>query len=89
MMELNPEALGRWHLGVLWDSAPDLENSSSKTNSLSPYITWWPSEFNRLRLQYTRGDDEVHETPWHDGNQFYLQWTTVLGSHSHGFRERR
>ena len=88
-MEFNSGDMGRWHLGLLWDSAPDLENPSAETTSLSPYLTWWPSEFNRIRLQYTHGDDEVGEVSWHEGRQVYLQWTTVLGSHSHGFRERR
>ncbi len=86
---LNPEIQGRWSLGLLLDSAPDLENPDNKTFSVSPYISWSPSEFNRLRLQYTHGSDDVGETAWHEGNQFYLQWTTVLGSHTHGFRERR
>lgn len=85
---LNPEIQGRWNLGVLFDTAPDLENPSNKTVSVSPYISWSPSEFNRLRLQYTNGSDEVGEAAWHDDHQFYLQWTTVLGSHTHGFRER-
>lgn len=86
---LNPEIQGRWSLGVLFDSAPDLENPSDKTLSLSPYISWSPSEFNRLRLQYTHGWDDVGGAAGRDGAQFYLQWTTVLGSHTHGFRERR
>ncbi|MDE0031583.1 MAG: hypothetical protein OXU75_00360 [Deltaproteobacteria bacterium] len=88
-VNLNPEVQGRWSLGLLLDSAPDLENPSDTTLSLSPYISWSPSEFNRLRLQYTHGRDEVGEVAGHDGAQFYLQWTTVLGSHTHGFRERR
>ena len=76
-MEFNSGDMGRWHLGLLWDSAPDLENPSAETTSLSPYLTWWPSEFNRIRLQYTHGDDEVGEVSWHEGRQVYLQWTTV------------
>ena len=86
---LNPEIQGRWSLGLLLDSAPDLESPSDRTLSLSPYISWSPSEFNRLRLQYTQGWDDVGEVAGQDGAQIYLQWTTVLGSHTHGFRERR
>ncbi len=86
---LNPEIQGRWSLGLLLDSAPDLESPSDTTLSLSPYISWSPSEFNRLRLQYTHGWDDVGEVAGQDGAQIYLQWTTVIGSHTHGFRERR
>lgn len=88
-LDFNPEILGRWNLGLLLDVAPDLEKPAAKTRSLSPYISWWPSEFHRLRLQYTHGWDKVMETPDHEGSQIYLQWTAVLGSHSHGFRERQ
>ena len=88
-LDFNPEILGRWNLGLLLDVAPDLEKPAAKTRSLSPYISWWPSEFHRLRLQYTYGWDKVMETPDHEGSQIYLQWTAVLGSHSHGFRERQ
>ncbi len=87
---LNPEIQGRWSLGLMLDSAPDLENPTNKTQSVSPYISWSPSEFNRLRLQYTDGRDDVGgAASGNDGGQFYLQWTTVFGSHTHGFRERR
>ena len=86
-MDLNPEVHGRWSVGLLFDSAPDLEHPSHKTSSLSPYVTWSPSEFNRLRLQYTRGWDRGGEARG-ESNEVFLQWTTVLGSHTHGFRER-
>ena len=87
--DVNPELPGKWSMGLLLDSAPELEHPDETTLSLSPYITWAPSEFNRLRLQYTHGWDDVGESAAHDGAQVYLQWTTVLGSHTHGFRERR
>ena len=88
-VDFNPEVMGRWNLGLLLDVAPDLENPRAKTRSLSPYVSWWPSEFHRLRLQYTHGWDKVGETPGHDGSQIFLQWTTALGSHTHGFRQRQ
>jgi hypothetical protein len=46
------------------------------------------SEFNRLRFQYSYLDDQVREEKAERGHQFFLQWTTVLGSHTHGFRTR-
>ena len=48
------------------------------------YITWFPSEFQRLRLQYNRSDLGNAQ----DAHQFFLQWTAFIGSHSHGFSER-
>jgi hypothetical protein len=39
-------------------------------------------------LQYSYLDDNVREEKTERGNQFFLQWTTVLGSHTHGFRTR-
>jgi hypothetical protein len=50
----------------------------------SPYVTWFPSEFQRLRLQYNRSDRGNAQ----DANEFFLQWTVFLGSHAHGFSER-
>ena len=51
-------------------------------------MTWNLSEFNRLRFQYSYLDDNVREEKSEHGNQFFLQWTTVLGAHTHGFRTR-
>src|SRR5436309_5615282 len=48
------------------------------------YLTWFPSEFQRLRLQFNRSDRGNAQ----DANEFFLQWTAFLGSHSHGFSER-
>ena len=85
--DVNPELPGKWSMGVLLDSAQERANPSNETVSLSPYITWSPSEFNRLRLQYTHGWDDG-DRPQYEGSQVFLQWTTVIGSHTHGFRQR-
>jgi hypothetical protein len=77
-----------WSAGFLFDNAPSLSSPGKKTNSYSPFITWNLSEFNRLRFQYSYFDDKVREEKSEQGNQFFLQWTTVLGSHTHGFRNR-
>jgi hypothetical protein len=77
-----------WSAGFLFDNAPSLSSPGKKTNSYSPFITWNLSEFNRLRFQYSYFDDNVKEEKAESGNQFFLQWTTVLGSHTHGFRTR-
>lgn len=77
-----------WSTGFLFDYAPSIEEPAKKTLSYSPYLTWNLSEFNRLRFQYSYFDDKVRAERNERGNQFFLQWTTVLGAHSHGFRTR-
>ena len=77
-----------WSAGFLYDNAPSLASPGKKTHSYSPFLTWTLSEFNRLRFQYSYLDDQVREDKAERGNQFFLQWTTVLGSHTHGFRNR-
>lgn len=83
-MKLNRE----WSTGFLYDNAPSLASPGKKTQSYSPFVTWTLSEFNRLRFQYTYGNDNVNESKNDNGNQFFLQWTTTLGAHSHGFANR-
>jgi hypothetical protein len=73
----------RYYPGFLFDFAQDLNRIQGETKGYSPYFTIWLSEFNRLRLQYTYNDE-----PKNHENQFFLQWTAVLGSHVHGFRDR-
>ena len=77
-----------WSAGFLYDNAPSISSPGKKTMSYSPFVTWNLSEFNRLRFQYSYFDDNVREDKLERGNQFFLQWTTVLGSHTHGFRTR-
>jgi hypothetical protein len=83
-MKLNRE----WSAGFLYDNAPSLASPGKKTQSYSPFLTWKLSEFNRLRFQYSYGNDNVNESKADGGNQFFLQWTTTLGAHSHGFANR-
>jgi hypothetical protein len=77
-----------WSTGFLFDYAPSLEKPGLKTVGYSPYVTWNMSEFNRLRLQFTHADDRVREDKSERGNQVFLQWTTVIGAHTHGFLSR-
>jgi hypothetical protein len=77
-----------WSTGFLFDYAPSIESPGKKTKSYSPFLTWNISEFNRLRFQYSYFDDNVREDKADRGNQFFLQWTTVIGAHTHGFRGR-
>jgi hypothetical protein len=77
-----------WAAGFLYDNAPSISSPGKKTIGYSPFVTWNPSEFNRLRFQYSYLDDKVREEKAERGHQFFLQWTTAIGSHSHGFRTR-
>jgi hypothetical protein len=77
-----------WSTGFLFDYAPSIDNPAKKTKGYSPFLTWNLSEFNRLRFQYSFLDDKVREEKAERGHQFFLQWTTVIGAHTHGFRGR-
>jgi hypothetical protein len=77
-----------WSTGFLLDYAPIIENPGQRTISYSPYLTWNLSEFNRLRFQYYYLSNNFHADKAEAGNQFFLQWTTVIGAHTHGFLSR-
>src|SRR5581483_6410131 len=80
---------------------PTSNRYNSKT--FAGYVTFEITEFNRLRLQYSRIENSFPGTltmipgtdfaendlvGLHRGNLVMLQWTTVLGNHVHGFRGR-
>jgi hypothetical protein len=69
--------------GFLFDWAESIDPGVGDTFAYSPYVTLWASEFQRFRLEYTR-----FEAPGDHENQFFLQWTVIIGSHVHSFRDR-
>jgi hypothetical protein len=73
----------RYYVGFLFEYVQDLDRLLGPTKAYSPYLTIWTSEFQRLRLQYTRLD-----APDRADDQFFLQWTIIMGSHVHSFRDR-
>jgi hypothetical protein len=73
----------RYYPGFMFDYQQALDRQQGDLASYSPYFTIWLSEFQRLRLQYTYLTE-----PANHESQFFLQWTGVLGSHVHGFRDR-
>ena len=75
----------RYYPGVLFEYVQDIDRPASRTWALSPYFTIWASEFQRLRLQYTRLETNA---PKQTDDQFFLQWTIIMGSHVHSFRDR-
>lgn len=82
-----------WTAGFLFDWMQNLPGVAAApyarpdTFRYSPYLTWKPSETQLLRLQYSF-TDERRASGRADDHAVYLQWTYVLGSHTHGFRDR-
>src|SRR5713226_9265996 len=78
-----------WSAGFQVDYAPFVETPGRRTMSYSPFLTWNLSEFNRLRLEYYYLNNNFrHPDKAENGNQVFLQWTTVIGAHTHGFLTR-
>jgi len=73
----------RYYPGFMFDYQQALDRQQGDLASYSPYFTIWFSEFQRFRLQYT-----YLTQPGNHESQFFAQWTAVLGSHVHGFRDR-
>jgi hypothetical protein len=77
----------RYYPGLLYEWVQDIDRPSLSTWAISPYFTIWLSEFQRVRLQYTHlWSNRPGERPSDD--QFFVQWTAVIGSHVHSFRDR-
>ena len=74
----------RYYPGFLFEWVEDLAHPGRVTNAYSPFFTVWASEFQRLRLQYTHLDAPRQRPE----DQFFLQWTIIMGSHVHSFRDR-
>lgn len=73
----------RFSTGLRFDYSEAIDGDNDLAKTVSPFITWQPSEFQRLRFQFdnTWGDEQTNQ-------RFTLQWTAFIGSHSHGFAQR-
>jgi hypothetical protein len=73
--------------GFLFQWVEDPINPLLQTYSYAPYLTYNPSEFQTLRLQYSHVDprNDLTLKPY---NAVYLQWTFIIGRHVHGFKQR-
>jgi hypothetical protein len=73
----------RYSVGARFDYSEAPDNMRDLAETVSAFVTWKPSEFQRLRFQFdnTWGDDPTNQ-------RFTLQWTAFIGSHSHGFAQR-
>ena len=74
----------RYSVGVRADYAEDPFGDVNRQQTYSAFVTWLPSEFQRLRFQI----DQIEPTDGDNDQRFTLQWTAFLGSHSHGFSMR-
>jgi hypothetical protein len=66
-----------WRVGMRYDTVDaDLEDPGRSSTRSSAMLDWSPSEFSRLRLQYTN-DRVLPETD----HQWYLQYIMSIGAH--------
>ena len=77
----------QWTAGFLFESVENPQDNHAQTFAYSPYITWALSHWNQLRLQYTHTANNA-TTGLRDDDAIYLQWSWIIGSHSHGWQER-
>jgi hypothetical protein len=77
----------QWSAGFLFDWVQNAQDHNQQTFAYSPYITWALSHWNQLRLQYTHSTYSGPSSP-PSGDAVYLQWTWIIGSHSHGWQAR-
>jgi len=73
----------RFSAGMRFDYSQSPNEQTDLANTVSAFLTWMPSEFQRLRFQFD--DSWGHEQT---NQRFTLQWTAFIGSHSHGFAQR-
>ncbi len=77
----------QWSAGFLFDWVQNAQNHDDQTFAYSPYITWAISHWNQLRLQYTHTDHNA-VSGLHPDDAIYLQWSWIIGAHSHGWQQR-
>jgi hypothetical protein len=69
----------RWIAGARLDWVEDQREAGHQYWGVSPYLTFWQSEFVRLRGQYSFRDHNRHGTD----QRFELQLTFAAGPHKH------
>jgi hypothetical protein len=74
----------RYSLGVVGDYAEALSGPTDCQRTYSAFASWFPSEFQRLRVQF----DQIDADGTDDDQRLSVQWTAFLGSHTHGFATR-
>jgi hypothetical protein len=77
----------QWSAGFLFDYVQSAENHDNETVAYSPFVTFALSHWNQLRLQYTH-TDRSGISGLRSDDAVYLQWTWIIGAHSHGWTQR-
>jgi len=77
----------QWSAGFLFDYIQSAQNHDDETFAYSPFVTFAWSHWNQLRLQYTHTDRSAVSGLKPD-DAIYLQWSWIIGSHSHGWTQR-
>lgn len=68
-----------WIAGMRWDRVEDQRVAGLDYWGLSPYLSFWQSEFVRLRGQYSYRDHNLYGSD----HRFELQFTFAAGPHKH------
>ncbi len=77
----------QWTTGLLFDWVENAQNNCDKTSAYSTFITFALSHWDQLRLQYTYTDHNSVSGLRPD-SAVYLQWSWIIGAHSHGWQQR-
>ena len=76
-----------WSGGFLFEFLQNDQDNSARTFGYSPYLTWAMSHWNQVRLQYTHTQPNA-ATGNLPNDAVYVQWTWIIGAHSHGWQAR-
>ena len=76
-----------WSAGFLFDWLQSAADKNAETYAYSPFVTYALSHWNQLRLQYTHTEPSA-STGLRPDDAIYLQWSWIIGAHSHGWSQR-
>lgn len=74
-----------WRGGAMVDLTEDQDNDRLLTKTVTPFLTYDVTEFQRLRATFA---ESWTNAPGPKTHTIALQWTAVFGNHVHGFRDR-
>lgn len=75
-LQFQVQPSNRWYFGTRLDYVLEGEKSNANRN-YSAIVTFFPSEFSRLRFQWNRKDNDGEERE----HRFFLQFTWSIGPH--------
>lgn len=75
----------RWSTGGFFDYSENLTDRAQNEKHMGAMINFLPSEFQRIRLQYSQARDNRGSPINH---QVFVQWFGTVGTHVHLFKDR-